>query len=176
MKLNAGLTTSLLASDLGSTVAWDSKRINPWPQFCLCLTWSGCPSKMMTTKEIKNSNQVFVAADNAKNIYKINFNNYTELLNNNYTANFKKTNDSHMKDINKEAKIIAIKLNLDKRIEIFPNQHLFIMLKDHKSNFNNNSKCCPINPAKSKIGKISKFYLDKINENIRHKSQLNQWR
>ena len=131
---------------------------------------------MMTTKEIKNSNQVFVTANKAKNIYKINFDNYTKLLNNNYTANYKKTNDSQMKDINKEAKIVTIKLNLDKRIETFPKLCLFIMLKDHKSNFNNNSKCCLINPAKSKIGKISKFYLDKINQSIRHKSQLNQWR
>ena len=44
-ELNAGLTTSLPASNLGSTAAWGGKRINPWPQSCLCLTWSGCPSK-----------------------------------------------------------------------------------------------------------------------------------
>ena len=36
--------TSLLASDPGSAAAWNSKRINPRPQFCLCLTWSGYPS------------------------------------------------------------------------------------------------------------------------------------
>ena len=33
---------SLPASDLGSTAAWGSKRINPRPQSCLCLTQSGC--------------------------------------------------------------------------------------------------------------------------------------
>ena len=44
-KFNAGLTTSLPASDPGSTTAWGSKRVNPRPQFCLCLTWSGCPFK-----------------------------------------------------------------------------------------------------------------------------------
>ena len=43
-KLDAGLMTSLLASDPGSTAVWGSKRINPRPQSCLCLTWSGCPS------------------------------------------------------------------------------------------------------------------------------------
>ena len=43
-KLDAGLMTSLPASDLGSTAVWGSKRINPRPQSCLCLTWSGCPS------------------------------------------------------------------------------------------------------------------------------------
>ena len=43
-KLNAGLMTSLPASDSGSAAVWGSKRINPWCQSCLCLTWSGYPS------------------------------------------------------------------------------------------------------------------------------------
>ena len=43
-KLDAGLITPLPASDSGSAAACRSKRINPRPQSCLCLTWSGCPS------------------------------------------------------------------------------------------------------------------------------------
>ena len=43
-KLDAGLMTSLPASDPGSTTVSGSKRINPRPQSCLCLAWSGCPS------------------------------------------------------------------------------------------------------------------------------------
>ena len=43
-KLDAGLMTSLPASDSGSAAVWGSKRINPRPQSCLCLAWSGCPS------------------------------------------------------------------------------------------------------------------------------------
>ena len=43
-KLDAGLMTSLPASDPGSAAVWGSKRINPRPQFCLCLAWSGWPS------------------------------------------------------------------------------------------------------------------------------------
>ena len=31
-------------SDPRSAAVWGSKRINPRPQSCLCLTWSGCPS------------------------------------------------------------------------------------------------------------------------------------
>ena len=42
-KLEAGLITPLPASDSGSAAVWSSKRINPRPQSCLCLTWSGCP-------------------------------------------------------------------------------------------------------------------------------------
>ena len=43
-KLDAGLMTSLPASDSGNAAIWGSKRINPRPQFCLCLAWSGYPS------------------------------------------------------------------------------------------------------------------------------------
>ena len=43
-KLDAGLTTSLPASDSGSTAVWGSKRINPRPQSCLYLACSGYPS------------------------------------------------------------------------------------------------------------------------------------
>ena len=43
-KLDAGLITPLPASDPGSAAVWGSKRINPRPQFCLCLAWGGCPS------------------------------------------------------------------------------------------------------------------------------------
>ena len=35
---------TLPASDSGSAAVRGSKRINPRPQSCLCLTWSGCPS------------------------------------------------------------------------------------------------------------------------------------
>ena len=38
------IMTSLPASDPGSAADWGSKKINPRPQSCLCLTWSGYPS------------------------------------------------------------------------------------------------------------------------------------
>ena len=42
-KLDAGIITPFPASDSGSAAVWGSKSINPRPQFCLCLTWSGYP-------------------------------------------------------------------------------------------------------------------------------------
>ena len=44
MKYDAGSTTLLAASDPDSVAAWGSKRINLWPQLCLCLTQSRWPS------------------------------------------------------------------------------------------------------------------------------------
>ena len=42
--LDVGLITPLPASDSGNSAVWGSKRINPRPQSCLCLTCSGYPS------------------------------------------------------------------------------------------------------------------------------------
>ena len=52
----------------------------------------------------------------------------------------------------------------------------FISLKDHKENFLNNPKCRLINPAKSDLGFVSKTILDRINNSIRSKANVNQWR
>ena len=43
-KLDAGLVTLVPTSDSGSAAVWGSKRINPRPQSCFCLTCSGYPS------------------------------------------------------------------------------------------------------------------------------------
>ena len=40
-EIRCWLNNVIAASDLGSTAAWGSKRINFRPQSCLCLTWSG---------------------------------------------------------------------------------------------------------------------------------------
>jgi hypothetical protein len=55
-------------------------------------------------------------------------------------------------------------------------REVFICLKDHKENFENNPKCRLINPAKNESGKLSKIILDEINSNLRQKLNLNQWR
>ena len=51
-----------------------------------------------------------------------------------------------------------------------------ITLKDHKENFNINPKCCLINPAKSKLGKVAKIIVETINKNVRERLCSNQWR
>lgn len=52
----------------------------------------------------------------------------------------------------------------------------FITLKDHKPNFANKPTCRLINPTKSEIGKVSKQILDRINNSIANKYDLNQWK
>ena len=75
-----------------------------------------------------------------------------------------------------EVKSITKQLKLNSKVEQFANKKSYVTLKDHKDKFLNNPKCRLINPAKSKIGIVSKYYLEKINDNIRRKSELRQWR
>ena len=62
-KLDAGLITPLPASDSGSAAVRGSKRINPRPKFCLCLTWSGYPSNDDDDVETKKIFKIFSYAD-----------------------------------------------------------------------------------------------------------------
>ena len=61
-------------------------------------------------------------------------------------------------------------------MEIDGENNSFITLKDHKENFNNNPTVRLINPAKNKLGHISKAILDTTNKNIQEAMGLNQWR
>ena len=61
------------------------------------------------------------------------------------------------------------------RVECLAKQSAFITIKDHKPNFENNTKCRLINPAKSEIGKISKKLLENINKTVRNATQVKQW-
>ena len=49
-------------------------------------------------------------------------------------------------------------LKLDNRIEQFNQREALVTLEDHKANFQNDPKCELIKPAKSKLGKITKYY------------------
>ena len=61
-------------------------------------------------------------------------------------------------------------------MECHSDQNAFITLKDHKDNFNQNTKCWLINPSKSEVGLVSKHYLNSIISTVAEKSGVNQWR
>ena len=92
------------------------------------------------------------------------------------TLLYLKADDSVLKNIHAEAKLIAQSLKLDDRIESYPPRDAFIELKDHKENFSNHPKCRLINPAKSEIGKTSKQFLDNINFSLQKITSFDQWR
>ena len=86
-------------------------------------------------KEIRQSNQLFVSGDKSKNIYKINKKDYEMLMHENITKTYKKINESRIKGINKSAKRILNRLDLENRIEKLQENESYITIKDHKDDF-----------------------------------------
>jgi glutaredoxin-related protein len=81
-----------------------------------------------------------------------------------------------LNNVNEELRDIAVDLSIDNRIETMANREAFVTARDHKENFEDNPKFRLINPAKSELGKVSKIILDEINNNIRERTGVNQWR
>lgn len=127
-------------------------------------------------KKIKTSPNVFISADKTTNIYEMDATTYNKLLTENITKTYKLAQDGIVNDINAELKDIAHDLDIANRTEPMAQKQAFISLKDHKEDFENHPKCRLINPAKSNLGKVSKFILDKINSEIREQTCANQWR
>ena len=63
--------------------------------------------------------------------------------------------------IHKETKKITESLNLSKKVECYIRHPAFIIIKDHKPNFWNNTKCRRINPTKNKLELVIKRHLQK---------------
>ena len=68
-------------------------------------------------KTINSSDKVFVSADKSRNIYKMDKDQYTKLLNEIITKAYRKANKNFVNKINKDAKKIAKSLSIDDRIE-----------------------------------------------------------
>ena len=81
-----------------------------------------------------------------------------------------------MNNINKEAKEITTKLNIDHKIKSIAEQPAFIKIKEQKPNFKTNPSYRLSNHTKSEIRRISKHILDNINTQLKDKLQLNQWK
>jgi hypothetical protein len=127
-------------------------------------------------RKINSSEKLYVPADKTRNMYTMDHTNYDKLLTENITQKYKAANPSTVKDIDTEFDIIAENLDISDRINKTAEKHAFITLKDHKDNFEHNTKCRLINPAKSELGKVSKCMLDRINKVIRLQTNTNQWR
>ena len=78
---------------------------------------------------------LFIPGDKSNNLYKVNKDTYSKLLQENITKTYKKSNVTLINNINKKAKAIASELRLDDRIKQFNKHEAFATLKDHKANF-----------------------------------------
>ena len=94
-------------------------------------------------KKIYSSDKMFVFADKTRNIYETSLDTYNKLLHDNITKTYKRGSEGNISEINNELKHIANKLSIDNRIECMKRREVFISLKDHKENSENNPSTQP---------------------------------
>ncbi|GFR62873.1 hypothetical protein ElyMa_005469300 [Elysia marginata] len=127
-------------------------------------------------KSINNEKRLFIPADKTNNFYKIKPQDYEKLLSKSIQQEYSKSDTRTTDEITRIDKHIASTLSLADRINVTAKREAFITLKDHKENFKNKPTCRLINPCKPEIGKISKQILERINKDVREKTQSNQRR
>ena len=128
------------------------------------------------TDLLRKEPKLIIPADKTTNFYKLEPSAYNDLLEKNIMKSYKRAKPETTRAIHEKTKDIAVKLNIDERVDTTAEKDAFITLKDHKPNFTNKPICRLINPMKSEIGKVSKKILDRINNAIVQKYNFNQWK
>ena len=86
-------------------------------------------------KDISSSKKPLTSADETSNMYRIDNEEYPNLLQNAITSKYKKTDKHRARNINKEGNKHVRETNITDRIEINGTGNSFTTLKDHKENF-----------------------------------------
>ena len=126
-------------------------------------------------QEVGKSSDIIVKADKTRNIYTMSKENYTKLLNENITKEYRKSDNSNTANINRQTKLHAESLLIDDRMEKLAERTAFISIKDHKANFPNNIQCRLINPTRNNLGQVTQQIMRKIVKTIKECTNLNLW-
>ena len=127
-------------------------------------------------KMIRTSDKTMTFPDKTNNMYRLRKDQYNTLLNNFITSTYKRSNSNIKKKINISGRNILKDKEVIQRMDINGESNCFITLKDHKENFQNNTSVRLINPAKNELGRLSKFVIQAVNKELRHKVNMSQWK
>ena len=86
-------------------------------------------------KQVQTSKKALSPTDKTSNMYKLNENDYQNLLRNAITTTYKKANKSIGTKINKEGIKFAKQADISEKVEINGTGNPFVTIKDHKVNF-----------------------------------------
>ena len=73
-------------------------------------------------------------------------------------------------------KTLATTLGISDRVEVMSKAESYVTVKDTKPDFENNPKFRLLNPNKGNIGKFIKEISQDINNQLRAKTEYNQWK
>ena len=126
--------------------------------------------------QMQTSKKTLTPADKTSNIYRLNKNNYQNLLRNVITTTYKKAIKNIGTKINKQGIKFTKQADILDKIKINGTGNSSVTLKDHKQNFLKYPTTRLINPSKNEKGRISKYILDQINTELVSKLNTNEWK
>ena len=101
-------------------------------------------------KQVQTSKKPITPADKTSNMYRLNKNNYQNLLRNAITTIYKKANKNIGTKIDEEGIKFAKQADILDKIEKNGTGNCFVTMKNHKENFTNHRTTRVINPSKMK--------------------------
>ena len=125
---------------------------------------------------INQMDEIIVQADKSDNLYLMKPEEYFKHLKQNITKEYRKAPPSTLYKIDEEAATMANKFQVMDRVEGIAAKQSYITIKDHKEDFKSRPSFRLINPCNSNMGRMSKLILDRINQDVRNATNLNQWR
>ena len=126
--------------------------------------------------DMNKTNSVIIAGDKSNNYYMCDVKTFGNLRDNNIKKEHRKSTFEEVNEVNAESRKYAVKLELEDCMQKYTDAECFITLKDHKENFIARPQCRLINPAKNDLGRVVKVKVERINNEIRHATGVNQWR
>ena len=126
--------------------------------------------------KITTETKVIMPADKSSNFYKVDKNDYKDLLDKEIQKKYKKASEDDERNIKAEHSNIVTNLEIDDRVFATAKNPARITLKDHKPDFRNKPTTRLINPCKPEIGKIAKQELSKYLNQLREKTGLLQFK
>ena len=101
-------------------------------------------------KQVQTSKKPITPADKTSNMYRLNKNDYQNLLRNAITTIYKKANKNIGTKIDEEGIKFAKQADILDKIEKNGTGNCFVTMKNHKENFTNYRTTRVINPSKMK--------------------------
>ena len=130
---------------------------------------------MNEINNIRNSDAVYVKADKSRNLYKMSPSNYNNLKLHAITKDYKTDRDKTLLKMNTDTLNHANKLNITERIGGVKQKNSYILIKDHKIDYENKKAVRLINPTKTELGKVSNIILQDVVNCLKNKLGLNLW-
>ena len=127
-------------------------------------------------KVIKRSKHVLVGADKSSNFYQMSKEHHQQLLMKAINKDYKKGLKGKELEVNRAAKALSDNLEISDRVFKLEMKQAVITVKDHKPDYMNHTQTRLINPTKSHLGRVGKVKLEELNNKLRSKAALIQWR